>query len=127
MDKLKVALRELVDAATEAARATIDAAWRVLERAHDLAADLRAHRLFPNRKVFNGAVVSGLTAIARPLLAKTGVDVGPWIVPAAGFITAYFFSAGPDVAHLDDESHEAIDHEERLVRNAEAQEVDERD
>lgn len=103
--------------------AILDAAWRVLEKLHDLASTLRAHRLFPNRKVFGGAVASGLTAIARLVLAKTGIDLGAWIIPASGFITAYFFTDGPQIRLLDDENHEAIDHEERLVRNQQAEDA----
>lgn len=104
----------------------IDAGWRVLERAHDAVETLRHHRLFPNRKVFGGAVVTGLGYLATPLLAKTGIDIGPVVPPAAGFITAYFFTDGPQVRDLGEGDHTAIDTEERVTREDAARKVAER-
>lgn len=106
----------------EFGHAVVDAAWSSIEKAHDLVAELRAHRLFPNRKIVGGAVASVLAGAARVVLAKTGVDLGAWVVPAAGFITAYLFSE-PKVQLLDGEDHPAIDTEERVDREARARAV----
>jgi hypothetical protein len=83
----------------------VDAAWRAIERVHDLVGQLRAHHLFPGRKVFYGGCVTALGYAARPLLAKTGIDVGPYVPAAAGFITAYLFTDGPAVKPLDADDH----------------------
>lgn len=112
----------MVEKIAERYHGVVDAAWRALEKAHDLVAELRAHRLFPNRKIFGGAVASVLTAGARWVLAKTGVDLGAWVVPAAGFITAYLFSE-PKVQLLDGEDHAAIETEERVTRERAARGV----
>lgn len=108
----------------------LDAVWRVIEKAHDLAETLRAHRLFPKRKIFAGLVTTAIGYAIQGVLKLTGVDLGPILGPeiplAAGWVTAYFFTDGARVKMLDEVDHTAIDTEERVDRERRARDVAER-